>query len=114
MGAAMSTNRKMASLHSEIDSKIRPCDKLKRMMVIQNWSQKDFATVVKRPLQTINEILKGRKRITARTAIEFGLVLKIKPETILRWQTDYELYVERRNRKQLDEHILSAIRELLD
>jgi HTH-type transcriptional regulator/antitoxin HigA len=34
----------------------------------RGWTQSDFARVVGRPLQAINEIILGKKRVTAETA----------------------------------------------
>ena len=38
----------------------------------RGWTQEDFARVLGRPLKTVNEIITGKKQVTAATAIELA------------------------------------------
>jgi HTH-type transcriptional regulator/antitoxin HigA len=58
----------------------------------RGWTQSDLARVVGRPLQTVNQIIRGRKRITAETAKELGVALGTGPEVWLNLETAYQLH----------------------
>lgn len=57
----------------------------------RGWSQADFATVLDRPLQFVNEILKDKKELTRASAAQVGAALGISPEFWLQLQDAYEL-----------------------
>jgi HTH-type transcriptional regulator/antitoxin HigA len=46
--------------------------RISRELDQRGWSQKDLAEVIGRPLQAVNEILNGSKRITPDTAVQLG------------------------------------------
>ena len=52
-----------------------PGDYLREELEARGWTQSDFAKILGRPLQTVNEIINGRKRITVESAKEIGLAL---------------------------------------
>ena len=58
-----------------------------------------------RPYQVVNEIVRGRKAITAETALQLEAALEIKAHIWLGLQTDYELV---RARKKLDSSVLAS------
>jgi HTH-type transcriptional regulator / antitoxin HigA len=58
----------------------------------RGWTQSDLAKVIGRPLQAVNEIIKGKKRITAETAKAIALALGTSPELWLNMQTYYDLH----------------------
>jgi plasmid maintenance system antidote protein VapI len=72
-----------------------PAFKLHKVLKARGLTQKDLAQIIQRPIQAVNEMFLGKKRITARSAIEIGDALCIAPETIMRWQSDYDLFVVR-------------------
>ncbi|MEH1845920.1 MAG: helix-turn-helix domain-containing protein [Nostoc sp.] len=45
---------------------------LSKEIEARGWTQKDLAEIMGRPVQTINEIIRGRKQITPETAIELS------------------------------------------
>ncbi|MEH2287813.1 MAG: helix-turn-helix domain-containing protein [Nostoc sp.] len=45
---------------------------LSRELEARGWTQKDSAEIIGRPVQTINEIIRGSKQITPETAIELS------------------------------------------
>lgn len=57
----------------------------------RGWSQSDLAWILGKPLQRINEIIKGKTSITARTAILIGAALGSGPDVWMRLQTSYDL-----------------------
>ena len=58
-------------------------------------TQAAFAAHLGIPIQRVNEIIKGKRRITAETAWLFSQALKTTPEFWLNAQAAYDLAVER-------------------
>lgn len=57
----------------------------------RGWSQSDFAAVLDRPLQFVNEILKDKKELTRESAAQVGAALGQTPEFWLQLQDALEL-----------------------
>lgn len=58
----------------------------------RGWTQGDLARILGRPLQAVNEIINGRKRITAETAKAIGLAFGSGPEIWLNLEMAYQLH----------------------
>ena len=58
----------------------------------RKWTHSDLSKVIDRPLQAVNEIIKGKKRITAATAKAIALAFGTSPELWLNMQTYYDLH----------------------
>ncbi len=58
----------------------------------RKWTQERLAAEMGRPYQPINEIVNGRKRITAETAIELALAFGTSDVYWMNLQTAYDLY----------------------
>jgi HTH-type transcriptional regulator/antitoxin HigA len=71
---------------------IAPGETLKWALGNRGWTQRDLAEVMHRPAQMINEIIAGKKRITAETAWELAAALGTDPEFWLNLETSYQLY----------------------
>ncbi len=69
-----------------------PGDFLRDELAERGWTQADLARVIGRPLQTVNQIINGSKRITVETAKELGLALGTGPEVWLNLETAYRLH----------------------
>lgn len=69
-----------------------PGEFLREELEARGWTQGDFARILGRPLQTINQIINGRKRITVETAKEIGLALGTGPELWLNLENAYRLH----------------------
>jgi len=69
-----------------------PGEYLRDELVSRGWTQSDLAKVIGRPLQTVNEIVNGKKRITARTAKALALAFGTSAELWLNLQTYYDLH----------------------
>jgi HTH-type transcriptional regulator/antitoxin HigA len=69
-----------------------PGDYIREELKERGWTQGDFARVLGRPLQTVNEIINHRKRITAETAKAIGLALGTGPEVWINLQSYYDLH----------------------
>jgi HTH-type transcriptional regulator/antitoxin HigA len=57
----------------------------------RHWTQTDLARVLDRPLQVVNEIVRGRKRITAETAKELAAAFGTSAELWLNLEAAYRL-----------------------
>jgi HTH-type transcriptional regulator/antitoxin HigA len=70
-----------------------PGELLKEELDARGWTQVQFAKIIARPLQTVNEIVNGRKRVTAATAKAIGVALGTSPELWVNLQAAYDLHM---------------------
>jgi HTH-type transcriptional regulator/antitoxin HigA len=70
---------------------VPPGDVLKDEIKARDWTQGDFAEIIGRPLQAVNEILMGKKAITPETAVLFSRALGTTPEFWLNLESAYRL-----------------------
>lgn len=71
---------------------VRPGDFLQEQLDRREWRQTDFADIIDRPVQTVNEILRGKKEITRQTATQLAAALGTEPELWLRLQDARRLW----------------------
>ncbi len=69
---------------------------LKRELKARGWTQQDLAMMLDRPPQLVSEIIRGKKRITERTALELAEVFGTSPELWLNLESRYRLHQARR------------------
>lgn len=70
-----------------------PGDFIKEEMEERGWSQADLAHILSRPVQTVNEILSGKKSITPETARELAAAFGNSPELFLNLENAYRLFL---------------------
>lgn len=68
----------------------------------RGWTQKDLAKIINRPVQAINEIIKGTKQITPETAIELGAAFGTSPQIWLNLETNYRLWLASKKKDGTD------------
>jgi addiction module HigA family antidote len=73
------------------DVTIPPGDVLAEELEARGLTQSRLARLMHRPLQAINEIVRGRKRITGATALGLADALGTSAELWIRLEADYEL-----------------------
>ncbi|MEB3214634.1 MAG: HigA family addiction module antitoxin [Nostocales cyanobacterium 94392] len=73
---------------------------LSRELEARGWTQKDLAEIMDRPVQTINEIIRGNKQITPETAIELSQALGTSAEFWTNLETKYRLHLAQKNQKE--------------
>jgi HTH-type transcriptional regulator/antitoxin HigA len=66
----------------------------------RGWTQKDLAAIIDRPIQTINEIVRGTKQITAETALELAAAFDTSPEFWTNLEANYRLYLARKKKDE--------------
>jgi HTH-type transcriptional regulator/antitoxin HigA len=81
----------MATERAWPDVAIPPGEVLAEELQARGLTQSRLARLMHRPLQAINEIVRGRKRITGNTALELADVLGTSAELWIRLEADYEL-----------------------
>jgi len=64
---------------------------LREELAERGITQTAFAKQIGRPVQAVNEIIKGKKSITADTAIAFERALGIKAELWLKLEASYQI-----------------------
>lgn len=57
----------------------------------RGWTQKDLAEILGRPLQTVNQIVNGKKLVTPQTAVELSKAFGTSAELWLNLETAYRL-----------------------
>jgi HTH-type transcriptional regulator/antitoxin HigA len=70
---------------------IPPGVTLRKELAERGITQTAFARQVNRPVQAINEIIEGKKTITADTAIAFEKALGIRAELWLKLEASYQI-----------------------
>ena len=78
------------------DLAIPPGETLAAELRERRLTQTEFARMTGRPVQTINEIINGKKAITAETALQFERALGIPARFWMNLESDYRLAVARR------------------
>ncbi len=75
---------------------------LSRELEARGWTQKDLAEIMNRPVQAINEIIRGSKQITPETAIELSQALGTSPEFWTNLEAKYRLHLAGKAKKEQD------------
>lgn len=70
---------------------------LQRELEERGWTQIDLAKITKRPIQAINEIVRGSKQITPETALDFAAAFGTSPEFWLNLESNYRLWLAQKN-----------------
>jgi HTH-type transcriptional regulator / antitoxin HigA len=65
---------------------------LENVLERRGWTQRDLADITGRPIQAVNEIIRGTKQITPETAIELAAALGTTPEFWTNLETNYRLW----------------------
>jgi HTH-type transcriptional regulator/antitoxin HigA len=84
----------------ESDLAIHPGEILEEELEARELTQAALARAMGRPAQAINEIVRGRKSISAETAIGLEEVLGIEASLWLNLQAQYDLTVARAQRRK--------------
>jgi HTH-type transcriptional regulator / antitoxin HigA len=76
-----------------------PGSHIARELEARGWSQKDLADIMGRPVQVVNEIIKGKKQITVATAMELAAAFGTRPEVWVDLETKYRLFLARESKE---------------
>lgn len=81
------------------DLDIPPGEILAEELAARGLTQSQLARQLGRPLQAVNEIIRGKKRITGETALQLADALGTSAELWMRLETDHELNKARLSRQ---------------
>ena len=70
---------------------VTPGEILKEELEARGWTQTDFAEILGRPIQAINEIISGKKAVVPATAVELSRAMGTSPEFWLNLESAYRL-----------------------
>ncbi|MDC0358627.1 HigA family addiction module antitoxin, partial [Oligoflexia bacterium] len=70
---------------------IPPGEILREELDARGWTQGEFAEIIGRPIQTVNEIIAGKKSITPETALLFSQALGTSAQLWLNLESSYRL-----------------------
>jgi HTH-type transcriptional regulator/antitoxin HigA len=70
-----------------------PGDFIREELETRGWSQRDLAKVLGRPLQTVNEIINGKKRITAETSLALSAAFGTDPKLWMNLDASYRIWL---------------------
>ena len=90
-------------------SPIHPGELIKDEIEARGISQKKISEIIGIPYTMLNEILNGKRNITAETALLFEAALDINAELLVNMQSSYSLQVAKKSNKLMSR--FSAIRE---
>ena len=76
-----------------------PGSLLAEELEVRGMSQRELARRIGRPYQVVNEIVRGRKAITAETALQLEAEFGTRAYIWLRLQADYDLVIARQKLK---------------
>lgn len=79
---------------------IHPGELLAEELEVRNLTQTALAREMGRPLQAINEIVRGRKSVTAETAVGLEAALGIDARIWMSLQSQYDIVMARQARKR--------------
>lgn len=82
---------------------------VERELEAREWTQKDLAQIMGRPVQTINQIIGGIKQITIDTALELADAFGTSPELWVNLESDYRLHLSRQRERDPDIAIRSKL-----
>ncbi len=91
----------MASVNdtARTDMAVHPGEFLREELEARALSQRALATQIGRPYQVVNEIVRGKKTITADTAVQLEAALGIAADYWMNLRTAYELTLARNERR---------------
>lgn len=81
------------------DYAVHPGVLLAEEIEARRLTQRELAQQMGRPVQVVNEVIRGKKGITARTALDLERVLGVSARLWMNLQSHYELTLEYNKRK---------------
>ena len=73
---------------------------IKRELEARDWTQRDLASIMGRPYQAINEIVRGNKQITPDTARELAQAFGTSSDFWMNLESNYRLHLAKKDDKE--------------
>jgi HTH-type transcriptional regulator / antitoxin HigA len=83
----------MARKHPKAAEAFAPGEYLRDEIKSRGWTQTQFASIIGRPLQTVNGIINGKVAVTAQTAKEIAAALGTSADLWMNLQGAYDLSI---------------------
>ena len=77
---------------------VPPGESIQDELHARGWTQRELARKMRRPPQAINELVRGRRQITAETALELADVFGSSAEMWIGMEARYRLHLARQSR----------------
>ena len=94
----------LAVLSHEETEAFPPGDFVREELAARNWTQADLARIIGQSLQHVNMLVRNRRKITPRTAVQLGAAFGSSAEVWLRLQNAYSLYLLEQKRPKEQDH----------
>jgi HTH-type transcriptional regulator/antitoxin HigA len=80
-----------------------PGEYIRDELEARNWTQEDLATILNRPLKSINQIINGKKAITPKTALELAKAFGTSADLWMNLESVYRLAQEPEGEEPVEE-----------
>lgn len=77
-----------------------PGDTIRAELEARGWSQRKFAALIHRPVQAVNEVIRGRRQITAEMALALAEAFSTSAELWMGLEGRYRLHLARQHRRR--------------
>jgi len=64
----------------------------------RGWTQEDFASIIGKPLAAVNEIIKGKRSITAETAVRIAAAFGTSPHLWMNLESGWQIHLQSKKR----------------
>jgi HTH-type transcriptional regulator/antitoxin HigA len=78
---------------------IPPGESIQEELNARGWTQRQLAKKMRRPIQAVNEIIRGKRQITAETALGLASAFGTSAEMWLGLESRYRLHLARQTRR---------------
>ncbi len=79
---------------------VPPGESIQDELAARGWTQRELARRMRRPMQAIDEIIRGRRQITADTALTLADVFGTSAEMWMGLESRYRLHLARQTRRR--------------
>jgi HTH-type transcriptional regulator/antitoxin HigA len=79
---------------------VPPGESIQEELSARGWTQRELARRMRRPTQAVNEIIRGRRQITAETALALSDVFGTSAELWMGLEARYRLFLARQSRRR--------------
>jgi HTH-type transcriptional regulator/antitoxin HigA len=77
-----------------------PGESIQVELEARGWTQRELAKKMRRPVQAVNEIIRGKRQITAETALELADVFGTSAEMWIGMEGRYRLHLARQQKRR--------------
>ena len=79
---------------------VPPGESIQEELSARGWTQRELARRMRRPTQAVNEIIRGRRQVTAETALALADAFGTSAELWMGLESRYRLFLARQSRRR--------------